>query len=100
MGTAPAPGAADRRPRGLALKGGESPNGELECTLAKVAGEGAGHCARGGRAPFQLNGSRFRLPRREHRPMLQRKRCVPFGRVAYAGGSIKMRAEAFEKPAL
>src|SRR6185369_4098622 len=57
MGTAPAPGAADRRPRRLALKRGESPNGELECTLAKVLGEGANHCARGGRAPLQLNGS-------------------------------------------
>src|SRR6266545_5160778 len=57
MGTAPAPGAADRRPRRLAPKRGESPDGELESTLAKVVGEGANHCARGGRAPLQLNGS-------------------------------------------
>src|SRR6185436_392686 len=33
----------------------------------------------------------FRLPRREHHPTLQRKRCVPSRRAVYAGGSIKMR---------
>ena len=32
----------------------------------------------------------FRLPRRELRLMLQRKRCDPFSRAAYVGGDIKM----------
>src|SRR5947207_7349590 len=33
----------------------------------------------------------FRLPGLEHRPMLQRKRRVPFRSAAYVGGGIKMR---------
>jgi two-component system, cell cycle sensor histidine kinase and response regulator CckA len=33
----------------------------------------------------------FRLLRGEHRPILQRKRCVPFRRAASVGGGIEMR---------
>jgi len=55
VGTAPAPGAADRRPRRLAPKRGESPNGEPGPTLSEVVGEGANHRARGGRVPIQAN---------------------------------------------
>jgi len=54
MEIAPAAGAADRRSGWLAPKRGEPPNGEPGPTLAKVVGEGANHCARGGRAPLHL----------------------------------------------
>src|SRR5437867_114063 len=55
MGTAPAPRAADRRPRRLKPKRGESPNGEPDLMHGKVVGEGANYCARGERAPLQVN---------------------------------------------
>jgi len=54
MGMGPAAGAADRGSRRLVPKREEPPNGELGSSLAKVVGEGANHCARGGRAPLQL----------------------------------------------
>src|SRR5437667_10980224 len=62
MGTAPAPGAADWRPRRWSPKRGESEDGDPGPTLAKVVGEGANHCARGGRAPLQLYGYGLVLP--------------------------------------
>jgi hypothetical protein len=56
LGSAPAPGAATRRPRRMAGALAESPNGGLSRRFPKVAGEGASHCARGGRGPLSLNG--------------------------------------------
>ena len=55
LGTAPAPGALTRRPRRVGEARTESPNGVPSRSSPKVAGEGASHGARGGRAPLPLN---------------------------------------------
>jgi len=54
VGTAPAPGAVDRRPRRLVARRGESANREPDLMLAEMVGEGVNHCARGGRGPLQV----------------------------------------------
>ena len=56
-GTAPASGASTRRPRPVAAAPADSPNSVLSQPASKVAGEGASHDARGGRAPLQLHRS-------------------------------------------
>jgi hypothetical protein len=56
MGSTPAPGVATRRPRRVASTLGEPLNSEYVGAAGKVAGEGASHGARGGRAPLSLNG--------------------------------------------
>src|ERR1035441_6216021 len=53
-GTAPASDAPTRRPRRVAQAGAESLNGVSLRLPPKVAGEGASHHARGGRAPLLL----------------------------------------------
>ena len=50
-------GAANRRPRRLASGRVAKPKGVRLAWRPDVAREGAGHCARGGRAPPQLNRS-------------------------------------------
>jgi hypothetical protein len=54
-GTAPASGALTRRPRRVAEARAESLSGVPSWPSPKVAGEGASHGARGGRAPLPLN---------------------------------------------
>jgi hypothetical protein len=54
-GTAPASGAPTRRPRRVAQTDAESLNGVSLRLPPKVAGEGANHHARGGRAPLLLH---------------------------------------------
>jgi hypothetical protein len=54
-GTAPASGAATRRPRRVAVARAVSLQGVSSRPTPKVAGEGASHSARGGRAPLPLN---------------------------------------------
>jgi len=62
LGTAPAPGAATRRPRRVAVGRAQSLNGGSLRPLPKVVGEGATHCARGGRGPLLLNRYGSALP--------------------------------------
>ena len=50
-GSTPAPGVASRRPRRVAGPCAELLRSESLRVAAKVTGEGAGHNARGGRAP-------------------------------------------------
>ena len=54
-GTAPASGTPTRRPRRVAQAGAESLNAVSFRLSPKVAGEGASHHARGGRAPLPLH---------------------------------------------
>ena len=55
LGSTPAPGVAIRRPSRMAVALAHSPNRVWPRQPSSVAGEGASHYARGGRAPLQLN---------------------------------------------
>ncbi len=55
QGSTPASGVITRRPRRVTSARGESLKGERVGAGPSVAGEGASHSARGGRAPFPLH---------------------------------------------
>ena len=54
-GARPPPGVSSRRPRPVVLQRPCSLNGESVLVAQNVAGEGASHNARGGRAPLPLH---------------------------------------------